>query len=455
MRLFISWSGGRSHRLAAVLKEWLEDHFEDQGISVFVSSEIKKGSLWLPAVTDELRRADAGLVCLTAQSLHSQWLLFEAGALSTAVARNTREARIFTYLLGVEPAALPGPLSVYQSTVATMEDTFRLVNSLLGRDQADARDFAPAWDKLWPKLQQIQNEQVTSIFPGLAGLFDRKTFQERAEECTDQSWFQRYDGAVATREALEAQQKLVAAECDAQVAELYRDLVAAVDGYAMDIRALLFEPRTFVLADDGTRAVPCGERAALKRRQDAVHQLVAVLTDQDQQPILPDAVRFARCTVFAVRKSLVHRIERQLDEPGDELRGQLTDQWPRLLTSEWELDRIGAYLLGKSVLGKPAVRGRVKHPGRDAGAALAAARRELDFVRGAGQPVLMPLHYSLRWVKAMGPYGDPQLASDVRDLADAVDKVIPARNLDRGGQVRELLSELRALAARSATDPAS
>ncbi len=251
MRLFISWSGGRSHRLAAVLKEWLEDHFKDQGISVFVSSEIKKGSLWLPAVTDELRRADAGLVCLTAQSLHSQWLLFEAGALSTAVARNTREARIFTYLLGVEPAALPGPLSVYQSTVATMEDTFRLVNSLLGRDQADARDFAPAWDKLWPKLQQIQNEQVTSIFPGLAGLFDRKTFQERAEECTDQSWFQRYDGAVATREALEAQQKLVAAECDAQVAELYRDLVAAVDGYAMDIRALLFEPRTFVLADDG------------------------------------------------------------------------------------------------------------------------------------------------------------------------------------------------------------
>ena len=63
---------------------------------------------------------------------------------STAVARNKQEARIYTYLLGVEPAALPGPLSVYQSTVATMEDTFRLVNSLLGRDQADAGDFAPA-----------------------------------------------------------------------------------------------------------------------------------------------------------------------------------------------------------------------------------------------------------------------------------------------------------------------
>lgn len=113
MRLFISWSGGRSHRLAMVLKDWLETHFSGHGISAFVSSEIKKGSLWLPAVNEELRQADAGLVCLTAKSLDSEWVLFEAGALSTAVALRTGEARIFTYLLGVDPAALPGPLSVY------------------------------------------------------------------------------------------------------------------------------------------------------------------------------------------------------------------------------------------------------------------------------------------------------------------------------------------------------
>src|SRR5712691_10391583 len=130
MRLFISWSGGRSHRLAVVLKKWLETHFKGDGISAFVSSEIPKGSLWQPAVNAELQRADAGLVCLTAQSLDSNWVLFEAGALSTAVALNAGEARIFTYLLGVDPADLPGPLSVYQSTVATMEDTLLLINSL-------------------------------------------------------------------------------------------------------------------------------------------------------------------------------------------------------------------------------------------------------------------------------------------------------------------------------------
>ena len=149
-----------------------------------------------------------------------------------------------------------------------MEDTFRLINSLLGYlniGQMGVGAFAPVWDDLWPRLQRIEKEPVRGIFPGLAGLFDRKTFYEPVDECTDQSWFQRYDGAVATRDALQAQKELVAAECDAQFADLYRDLVVTVDGYAMDIRALLFEPKTFDLADDGTRAIPCGVRAALER----------------------------------------------------------------------------------------------------------------------------------------------------------------------------------------------
>jgi len=49
MRVFISWSGERSHRLARVMKEWLEECFSGHGISAFVSSEIPKGSLWFCA----------------------------------------------------------------------------------------------------------------------------------------------------------------------------------------------------------------------------------------------------------------------------------------------------------------------------------------------------------------------------------------------------------------------
>ena len=89
------------------------------------------------------------------------------------------------------------------------------------------------------------------------------------------SWFKRYDGAVATHDVLQAQKKLIEAECDSQLAGRYRDLVAAVDGYAMDMSALSFESMTFDLADDGTRAIPRGVQAALERRRLNVHQLVA------------------------------------------------------------------------------------------------------------------------------------------------------------------------------------
>jgi TIR domain len=447
MELFISWSGDRSHRLAVVLKEWLKTHFEDRGISAFVSSDIAKGSLWLPEVNAKLQEADAGLVCLTTQSLNSDWVLFEAGALSTAVTLRKGEARIFTYLLDVDPKALPGPLSVYQSTVATMEDTLRLINSLLG--YLDVRpvgvgEFKSAWDDLWSRLQQIGKEPVTDVFPGLADLFDRKTFNEPVEECTDQSWFKRYDGAVEVRKALQAKKKLVIAECDAQLADLYRDLAATVDGYAMDISALLFEPKTFDLANDGTRAIPCGVRAALERRRLDVHQLVAQIIDRRQQPLLPDAVQFARSPTFSTRKSIVHRIEQQLGEPNHGLPDHLARIMPQLLPSDWELDRIAAYIFRER-----RARDRTthkKHDRQDARDAIDAGYRELDLVRATAKPPLMPLHYSLRWAKAAGQQTDPQLAADARDLATAIEDTIDKKGLDPGGQVRGLLSDLRAMA---------
>lgn len=249
---------------------------------------------------------------------------------------------------------------------------------------------------------------------------------------------------MATRDALEAQKELVAAECDPQLADLYRDLVMAVGGYAVDIRALLFEPKTFDLADDGTRAIPRGVRAALERRRLDIHELVAEITDRRQQPLLPDTVQFARSPTFATRKSIVHRIEQQLGEPNHRLPDHLADVLPQLLASDWELDRIAAYLFRERRARGPTT--QQEHGRQDARAALAAGYRELDLARAAAKPRLMPLHYSLRWAKAAGPYADPQLAADARDLTTAIEDTIVKKGLDPGGQVRELLSDLRASA---------
>ena len=76
---------------------------------------------------------------------------------------------------------------------------------------------------------------------------------------------------------------------------------------------------------------------------------------------------------------------------------------------------------------------------------MAAARRELDLVRATAKPRLMPLYYSLCWARAAVPHTSPELAADARDLATAIEDSVTKMNLDPGGQIRELLSELRAL----------
>jgi hypothetical protein len=79
-----------------------------------------------------------------------------AGALATAVALKQREPRIFTYLLDLSAASLPGPLAAYQSTVATMEDTLRLVNSLLSYLGVEPKDPDRALEAARRELELVR-----------------------------------------------------------------------------------------------------------------------------------------------------------------------------------------------------------------------------------------------------------------------------------------------------------
>jgi hypothetical protein len=436
MHLFLSWSGGRSHRLAQTLKEWLESHFCSDDITAFVSSDIEKGSAWFPVVAGRLQAADAGVVCLTRQSLGSDWLLFEAGALVTAVASRHGEGRIFTYLLDLSAGDLTGPLAAYQSTEATREDTLRFVNgllTLLGRQPLTPREFEPAWGDLQKRLDALKTQAVTDVFPALPQLFDRKTFTEPVTECMDQSWFQRYDGAITTRGALATKADLVRSECSQFASDLYRELLAQVDSYAMDLRALLFEPKVFNLTDDGRRAVPKGIETALERSRIAVNALIARLTDARQQAVVPDAFRFERAVSFPARKAMVHRVEREMDARNAAADPQTADERLALIGSEWTLDRILGYLLSERF-----------GTTQDYAQAVRAARQELERIQASmTPPTLMGLHYCLRWLRttfnAPAPPADP---GPVRRLATDIRAVLDERELDQGGQLRSVLADI-------------
>lgn len=84
MKVFISWSGDKSLKVAKILKDWIPCVIQD--IQPYFSTEdIDKGARWSSDIAKELSDADFGILCVTKDNLESQWLNFEAGALSKAL----------------------------------------------------------------------------------------------------------------------------------------------------------------------------------------------------------------------------------------------------------------------------------------------------------------------------------------------------------------------------------
>lgn len=151
MKIFISWSGDASQRIAVALGLWLRKVI--QAVTPFVSTEIEKGRRWTDAIALELEGSSFGIIVLTPENLHADWILFEAGALSKRIT----ESRVYTYLCGgLTPSDIEGPLSQFQHTSATKEETKRLVwsiNALLGPSALTTEILAELFEVWWPKLE--------------------------------------------------------------------------------------------------------------------------------------------------------------------------------------------------------------------------------------------------------------------------------------------------------------
>ena len=155
MNVFISWSGKRSHALAAALHSWLPSVI--QAITPWISSEIPKGSRWSAEVEAGLKESQVGLICMTKDNLSSPWLLFEAGAISKTIERSY----VCPYLLDVEPGELPAPLKQFQTTKANKDETRSLIHSInraLGERAISERNIDKTFDHMWPMLEKLISE---------------------------------------------------------------------------------------------------------------------------------------------------------------------------------------------------------------------------------------------------------------------------------------------------------
>jgi hypothetical protein len=460
MNIFICWSGERGHKLANALQTNLPRMIPDFATeapkdNLFVSDDIEKGTRWLDAVEDQLETADAGLVCITRESLNSGWIHFEAGALARAVRKkNTRVKRrsgtLYTYLLGVEPGELKGPLSEFQSTRFDREDTRRLCSAIassVGGNHSAAGDWEKAFDEAWGEFKATVNAigplPASKLIPGLEDIFRRKTFNEPLDECTRQTWIDRFTGARETIAGLKAYAAAVNAD-NTYILDLYNELVVQLDAYAMNLGALLLKEERFeVSPEDGKLIIGNGIKKACESRRAKIRALVTHLLAPNCAPVLDKQSRqYAKLPSFDAKKTiLIHPAEQKIKNKKSDVKLNKA-QLNSCAASLWEFDRIYFYLV-KENSGESDLDSLVRY--------VEYVEQELEkAIAVDGSASLIPLHYSIRALKsAIKRVEKPESILDesprICTLMSRIERFIDAHELDQGQQVRDNLQDLRLL----------
>jgi hypothetical protein len=225
MNTFICWSQPRSRQIADALRNWLPRVLP--GEQFFLSSDIEKGTLWFEAIRDHLQKADAAIICLTPENIDSPWMHFEVGA----IAGKNAESRIFTYLFGLSPDEISGPLGAFQSSSCLREDTRKLVLALGKICQKSVEKFDEHWPGLEAALADVPPIRVPDLVPGFGDFLNFKTFREPLQDCSDQSWLDRFARLVQVRERLQDKETLVATKCRHEDSGVYLQILSELDNY--------------------------------------------------------------------------------------------------------------------------------------------------------------------------------------------------------------------------------
>jgi len=124
MKIFISWSGGLSERVAKLFNEWIPCVL--QAVRPWVSSEIDRGAVWLPEIEQQLAESRVGIFCVTKENKEAPWLLFEAGALRKGLAKNL----VMTFLIDLQDTDIRGPLQYFNHTRPDRNGVRQLVGTI-------------------------------------------------------------------------------------------------------------------------------------------------------------------------------------------------------------------------------------------------------------------------------------------------------------------------------------
>ncbi|MCA3692134.1 toll/interleukin-1 receptor domain-containing protein [Aquidulcibacter sp.] len=162
MKVFISWSGSRSKDLANALHGWLPMVL--QYVTPFVSEkDISAGDRWAQTIAGELEAANFGIICITPENKNSEWILFEAGALSKSI----MEGKVIPLLLGLELSDLSGPLSQFQAQKVEEGGLLEIVRAInkVAENRANPQIVEQLVPTVWPRLKEDLDKIPDKVQP--------------------------------------------------------------------------------------------------------------------------------------------------------------------------------------------------------------------------------------------------------------------------------------------------
>jgi hypothetical protein len=151
MKIFVSWSGGRSRAVAELMSDWLKCVI--QASQPWISTrDIDRGAIWFSEINDKLKDVTVGVVCLTQENKNKPWIIFETGALAKGLTTN----RVCTFLIDLNPEDLEDPIAQFNHTMPnkiSVWEFVRTINSCLEGKSLDERILSQVFETYWPQFE--------------------------------------------------------------------------------------------------------------------------------------------------------------------------------------------------------------------------------------------------------------------------------------------------------------
>ena len=148
MKVFVSWSGELSRKIAEELKNWIPCII--QSVEIFCSTQdIEKGENWDRILSNQLSECNFGIIYLTSENTNSPWINFEAGAIAKAL-----DSKISALMININTSDIQGPLKRFQATRLDKDDMFSLLQSINNSTESplDTERLTSTFEAIWETM---------------------------------------------------------------------------------------------------------------------------------------------------------------------------------------------------------------------------------------------------------------------------------------------------------------